>query len=944
MRYFFPFCILLFYCLSGFAQTPITMGSGSNSQTGCNFLIYDDGGNNGNYSNNRNDVLTLYSNNTAASSVQISVDLSSFNVHPSDTLYVYDGNSTSAPLLGKLNDSLVASNTSASMVFTASITNTSGALTLRFKTNGSQVGTGFIITSTCVAPCQRVSVEIDPQHSSHNITLEPDGFYYMNVCSYDTVHFVVKGIYPDNGFSYNQSDATTRFSWNLGLDMYDSVGLHTVDYQFSSGRGYDVSISATDVAGCTSINPLMFRVRTSRSPIIHLKDIGPVCTEDEMDVTFGYQSFSTVQMEVVESQQEAVLRVQDTIFLPDGVNCGSGCAYQSPVTFNAFSPTDSIRSADDILYLRVKMEHSYVGDLYIGLTCPTGKSVKIMNKYGSSGSASCAGTIPLPWGWLQSSGVKADAHFGVIGYANNSGYKCDSEKNPIGTTWNYCWSNNTNPAYGYSYARGLGHVYESVNMHNGIIDSTNTVNMSQVYHPDESFSKLIGCPLNGTWAITVIDGWSGDNGYITEWELALDSTLLPETWEYVVNTDSTFVTGAGADRYHIRFPVSGQQPYTFNAVDEYGCLYDTTVLVMVAQSPKPHLGDDIFLCEGEIAILTADSVPPGASFHWNTGAKTQSIQAVSEGDYSVTANTFNSDFNIVCHGKDTVHVTSVPMPEIDFDVSDSSGCAPLVVRITNHSIPENSTCKWTIYDGHGVMVQTSTLREPTFSLENSGKYSLTLTITTPYGCQDSLYRWNYFNVDDQPIAEFLADPDISMMSENDGEVKFINYADPYMFSIGSHFQWDFGDGETDTTNFSNTTHTYAQWGDYNVTLSITTPSGCSSEITHLVTVEQDLRFPNIITPNGDQVNDVFAIENLNTNINPEDPDEYRTNKLVIFDRWGNIVYNAKNYDTFARDGQIELGTQYFDGTNLSDGVYYYHFYYKGKAKTIHFHGSLTILR
>ena len=89
---------------------------------------------------------------------------------------------------------------------------------------------------------------------------------------------------------------------------------------------------------------------------------------------------------------------------------------------------------------------------------------------------------------------------------------------------------------------------------------------------------------------------------------------------------------------------------------------------------------------------------------------------------------------------------------------------------------------------------------------------------------------------------------------------------------------------------------------------------------------------------------LYSIENLNTNINLEDPDEYRTNKLVIFDRWGNIVYSAKNYDTFARDGQIELGSQYFDGANLGDGVYYYHFYYKGKAKTIHFHGSLTILR
>jgi gliding motility-associated-like protein len=164
-----------------------------------------------------------------------------------------------------------------------------------------------------------------------------------------------------------------------------------------------------------------------------------------------------------------------------------------------------------------------------------------------------------------------------------------------------------------------------------------------------------------------------------------------------------------------------------------------------------------------------------------------------------------------------------------------------------------------------------------------------------------------------------------------------------MTSPGVSFRWDFGDGESDTLQVS-PDHTYGQWGDYDVTLSIETGNGCVDEITHTVVIEQDLVFPNVMTPNGDGINDVFAIENLNTSLHAEDPDGYRNNKLVIFDRWGKKVYEADNYDTFSRDGQIQLGSQVFDASGVSDGVYYFSFYYKGKAKTTTYNGSLTIIR
>ncbi len=192
------------------------------------------------------------------------------------------------------------------------------------------------------------------------------------------------------------------------------------------------------------------------------------------------------------------------------------------------------------------------------------------------------------------------------------------------------------------------------------------------------------------------------------------------------------------------------------------------------------------------------------------------------------------------------------------------------------------------------------------------------------------------------MVDFTSTPEISIWSETNGVVDFTSYIvgneDP-----SSHLVWTFGDGE-EVESELNPSHTYATWGDYIVTLSVSTDAGCMDTVSHYVIIEENLIFPNVITPNGDGINDVWAIGNLNTTINPEDPDKYRTNELYIYDRWGKRVFHAKNYDTFARDGEVTLGENPFTGENLSDGVYYYTFYYKGKAKTVQYHGSLTIVR
>ena len=938
------------------SQTTITMGGSTQSVTGCNFVIYDHGGLTGDYAANRNDLLTIRSSNSSAACVQISINMQDFDIHSSDTLFIYNGvTADDSLLLEAVNNSLLDGVTATNIIITATISNPTGALTLRFVSDADNNGSGFVITTSCVAPCQRVSLAIDSVESSHYPFLADDGFYYVDLCEYDTLHMVVHGIFPDNDFSYHQSDSTSTFTWDLGIETIEGVGKNTIDYYFETGRGYDIAISNVDNAGCANYMPQIFRIRTSQNPIRKVSQLAPMCTGDEITISSTYSNLSVIQVDSVYSEQLTTLKVTDTIFLPDGLDCGSGCAYSSSVTFTAFAPSATIRSADDILYVRIQMEHSWVGDIYIALTCPNGQTAKIMNKYSGSGSEDCADTIPRPWGWQVTTGYTTSADFGKADRTNdNSSNKCNPNLNPMGTPWNYCWSNNTDPRYNYQYANGRGYVYESVNHghHNsGSIDSTNTVNMTQVYHPDDDFSTLVGCPMNGTWSIKVIDGWGGDNGWLTEWEMALDPALLPQDWDYTVHPDTLWVTGPGAVGNYIIPDSSGSIAYTAHVRDEFGCVYDTLLHIDVVERPHPDLGPDITVCQGEFYKLDCNYSHPSSTYLWNTGERTPSFYLASGGDYSVRVTVTNDD-GLSCSGSDTVNVTISPKPIPQFSLSDTVGCAPLTIHTTNTSFANDTmpiTFFWTIFDYGGSVVLTSDKTNPDFRLEKDGKYSIRLVATTAEGCIDSITKWNYVTVNYQPVAEFDALPDVSIWSETNGSILFQVQGDTLSFSNDMGFYWDFDhENGIDSSSYV-LEHTFPSWGDYDVSLHMYTPEGCNSSITHTVSLEADLVFPNVITPNGDGVNDVFAIGNLNTSMNEYDPDKYRSNELTIYDRWGKQVYHAFNYDTFMdmtgeRGSDIILGENVFDAAKVTDGSYFFTFYYKGKFKTVNYHGTLQIIR
>lgn len=227
------------------------------------------------------------------------------------------------------------------------------------------------------------------------------------------------------------------------------------------------------------------------------------------------------------------------LFIPIGVECNGGCGVSKSFLVTGFPNGDFVQGAEDIYFVRLKMEQSDVSDLWINLTCPNGLSASILKtKYQSN--SGCYSQIPASeQGWPIMGG--SDPHFGWS-RPDSYGNFCDPDSNIIGTCWNYCWSDNT--TQGYQYAGGNGYVTDynnlitSNNPYSSItsqyVDSTHVANMTQVYHPHVSFSNLVGCPMNGLWTITLINGnpYTIENGYLAECELRFREDSVIVGYEY----------------------------------------------------------------------------------------------------------------------------------------------------------------------------------------------------------------------------------------------------------------------------------------------------------------------------------------------------------------------------------------------------------------------------
>lgn len=134
------------------------------------------------------------------------------------------------------------------------------------------------------------------------------------------------------------------------------------------------------------------------------------------------------------------------------------------------------------------------------------------------------------------------------------------------------------------------------------------------------------------------------------------------------------------------------------------------------------------------------------------------------------------------------------------DFSDSSSF--LNTHFNNLSSGSISSYEWDFGDG-----QTSTQTNPVHRYSQAGKYEVTLKVFDNF-CKATLIKDSIEICPDTAKLGFYTNKQGTAVTFNDTSI-----------SNGYNFQWDFGDGNSDTGSIAN--HTYTVAGNYNVCLFVT---------------------------------------------------------------------------------------------------------------------------
>lgn len=342
---------------------------------------------------------------------------------------------------------------------------------------------------------------------------------------------------------------------------------------------------------------------------------------------------------------------------------------------------------------------------------------------------------------------------------------------------------------------------------------------------------------------------------------------------------------------------------------------DSMLVTVVPGIEAMVVGDTGMICPGKTVALQASGGVGNATFWWtpSTGLSgTGSAAIVATPDTTTTYQVLISEG--LCRDSASWTIQVHPKPEAGFTLSQIQGCAPLEIQTANLS-GNAISYTWDFGDGS----PQSNEYNPKHIFTRSGTFPVSLTVRGTGGCLDSMVYPMSIEVTDDLLVDFTSDPPSpAEIAGPEAEIRFYNKS-----SGAVSWVWDFGDGAF--SEWKDPIHLYKNPGKYVVTLTADNGRGCRQSLSKgpFLIFMPEFSVPNVFTPNGDGIHDVFRVNYTG--------DE--AFQIQIFDRWGNKQFETRNKE------------QHWNGTDLNGsdcvpGTYYYSI----RLGSRNYSGALTLIR
>lgn len=429
--------------------------------------------------------------------------------------------------------------------------------------------------------------------------------------------------------------------------------------------------------------------------------------------------------------------------------------------------------------------------------------------------------------------------------------------------------------------------------------------------PSVTFANANPALFNATYSLTVtVNGCTSDP--YSEALVIFDTNVPVVTGPTEVCEGQTIPLAVSNGNLFASFAwnnVQGSNPqevpagsYTVTATDANGCETTSTpaYVVDLIDNPLSISGPDHF-CEG--SPITLSATPGKQSYSWSTGSNAETTQVSVDGPVVVTVMSQEG-----CERSDTLDVSMYDKPEADF--SPLMSCDSTVSFSNESSVSDaygSVQQSWAWSFGHmnpdDSTQAVSTVADPVHTFPAPGIYNVTLVVESNFGCIDQ--KQVAFEVIQKPLVNF------EFESLCFAEGKFLNLSEKGSYGFQS-VTWDFGDGSpTESTTDSVVYYGYPTIATYEANLSITDSAGCISSLSKQIQLKDTPVFedmPNIITPNGDNLNDDLTFLPV-----MEDCFNYT---FAVFNRWGAKVFETSTSEK-GFGGVSGLGSK------LQDGVYFW---------------------